>query len=400
MKRLIIIALLSLLATIIQGCSLITGEDVGEDNGSKIDMDFERMLELLPYTFVEDHDIWFGNPGRARELHGLDDLESYETIEEAIKQMPEEQQRQFVSDFVAAMLAFPPWASRPNVPPLVGFNVMMAGYLLSGDVVSPHGYFIMAGSFDTELIGQKLIEQGYTKTHYGKYSYYGIRGDFEIDLSHPLGKIVMGSMNRVAVQDNIIIISPVTADITDIFNAMAGDIPSTIDNAICRTLADSLGDVLSATLTTSERIIFADLYDQEELPEFDFTLPVDWGVLQGYEMAALGYRVEGDKNFFDIALYYEDEATAFADSQEIVKRMSSYTLYTWDEHIENVAFTECYQPGEPVVTQYGAGAVLKIPCQILPPSERWGISMVMGAVDWPLRDLLFLVPDPSLYIVY
>jgi len=400
MLKLMLTCLLIVLVTVsLPGCAVITGESIGETASTeiRISTDFGRMLGYVPYSFIEGHDIWFGNPGKTKEMYGLEDVTSYEEIREVLKEIPEERERQFISDLGAAFIALPNW-NRPEVATLTGFDVMAANRLLCGGAVPPHGYFILEGAFDEELIGQKLTEQGYTKTDYGQHFYYGIRGDFEIDIGHPLGRAVMASMNRVAAQDDTIITSPVAADITGIFDAMEGDTPAAIDNAVCRALADSLGDVLNATLTTPERIIFSDLYTQEELPKFDFTLPADWGVLRGYRMAAPGCHAEGDERFFDIALYYDDEAAAAADGQEIVKRMSGYTLNTWNTAPEKVAFTDWFQPGEPMVTQYAGGFVLKISCRILPAAERYGVSMATGGVGMPFRDLLFLAPDPSEYI--
>jgi len=400
MLKLMLTCLLIVLVTVsLPGCSVITGESIGETASTEIRISTElgRMLGYVPYSFVEGHDIWFGNPGKTKEAFGLEDATSYEKIREVLKEIPEERQRQFISDLGAALIALPAW-NRPDVALLTGFDVMAANRILCGGAVPPRGYFILEGTFDEEEIDLKLTGQGYTKTDYGRHSYYGIRGDFEIDIGHPLGRMVLAGMNRVAIQDDTIITSPVAADITGIFDAMDGDTPSAIDNPACRSLADSLGDVLNATLTTPERIVFSDLYTQEELPGFDFTLPDSWGILRGYEMAALGCHAEGDKRFFDIALYYDDEATAAADGKEIVKRMSGYTLNTWSPAPEKTAFTDWYQPGEAVVTQYASGAVLKIACRILPPEERHGVSMVTGGVGMPFRDLLFLAPDPSEYI--
>ncbi len=403
LKQILICLLIVMVTVLLPGCDVITGEIIDEpaekpaESEIPVSTEFGRMLGYIPYSFIEEHDIWFGNPGKTKEMYGIDDSASYEGIREVLKQIPEERERQFISDLGAALITLPTW-NRPEVVTLIGFDVMAANRLLCGGAVPPRGYFILEGDFDEELIGQKLTGQGYTKTDYGQYSYYGIRGDFEIDIRHPLGRIALASMNRVAVLNNTIITSPVAADITGIFDAMDGDTPAAIDNAVCRVLADSLGDILGATLTIPERILFSDLSAQEGLPRFDFTLPDNWGVLHGYKMAALGCHAEGDERFFDIALFYDDEAAAAADGKEIVKRMSKYRLNTWSNAPEKVAFTARYHPGESIVTQYAGGTVLKIACRILSPEERYGVSMMTGGVSWPFRDILFLAPDPSEYI--
>ncbi len=203
-------------------------------------------------------------------------------------------------------------------------------------------------------------------------------------------------MNRVVVINGLIITSPVTADITGIFDTMDGNSPSVLDNEMCQALADSLGDVLVATITTPERVINSDL-SQEQASKFDFTVPADWGVLEGYEMAALGYRADGDERYFDIALYYTDKDAAEDACKEIINRMNSYTLNTWVKNLEAVAFTDRFQPGEIDVQKYGEGAVLKIPCQIISEGVQ-GVSTLLGGSAMPIRDLLFLAVDPSPYI--
>jgi hypothetical protein len=400
LKPLFICLLIAVLIVLLPGCDLITGKGIGEpaDKEIPVETEFGRMLGYVPYSFIEEHDIWFGNPGKTKEMYGIEGSSSYEEIREVLDEIPDEVEKQFISDLGAALIALPAWNNRPEIATLTGFDVMAANRLLCGGAVPPRGYFILEGDFDEETIGQKLTERGYTKTDYGQHFYYGIRGDFEMDIRNPLGRLVMGSMNRIAVLDNTIITSPVAADITGIFDARDGNVPSIVENAFCRALADSLGDVLNATLTTPERIVFSDLYTQEELPKFDFTLPADWGVLRGYRMAALGCRAEGEKRFFDIALFYEDEAAATADGKEIIKRMSNYMLNTWSPAPKKAAFTDFYQAGEPVLTQYADGVVLKIACRILLPEKPSGVTMVMGGTGMPFRDLLFLVPEPSQHI--
>jgi hypothetical protein len=382
--------LIAVVALLLPGC--------GPDKNSPPDTELAKMLAYIPYSFVEEHDIWFGNPEEAKALAGLEDLETFEESEEVIRQLPGEQGMQFVHDWGTAAYFSSTW-NRPGFASLTGFDIMTVDRVLCGDVIPPHGFFILKGDFDETLIGQKLTEAGYTKTDYGQHSYYSIRDDYEIDIRNPLGRIVLASMNRVAVMDDLIITSPSTTDITGIFDTMDGDSPAAIGNAVCRALADSLGDVLAATITTPERIIFTDLAGQQERPMmFDFIIPAEWGTLQGYKMAALGYRADGDARFLDIALYYKNKETAEADGQEILKRMGSYTLNTWEQNQEiSVAFTERFQPGEPEVEKYGEGVVLKISCQMI-SEDIQGVSTLLGGSGMPFRDLLFLATEPGEYI--
>jgi hypothetical protein len=396
----LICLLIALVALTLPGCSMITGESIGGPVGQEITMntEFGRMLGFVPYSFLEEHDLWFGNPGELKALYGLDDIHSIREFMD----LPEETRKQVGGFLSETGISGLPITRYPEIYDLVGFDIMSVDRALYGNVIPPRGFYILEGYFDEALIGQKLTGLGYTRIDYGSYSYYGIGDDFQINMKNPLGRLVLAAMNRMAVFDGTVIFSPVTADVTGVFDAMSGDTPSVMDNAVCRALADSLGDVLMATLTTPERIIYSDLTAEEDRPVmFDFTIPADWGTLQGYEMAALGYRMEGEKRFFDIALYYKDKSNARADGQEIVKRMQTYKMGTYmggmKKPDDSFMFTESWQPGEPVVTACGDGFVLKITCYPTSGVPRW-ISMLIGSSGIPFRDVLFLAPDPSEYI--
>jgi hypothetical protein len=358
-----------------------------------VDTEFERMLEYVPYSFLENYDIYYGNMGQSKELYGVKDVDSFE----AFQQLTEEQQSEFTAAWVIPAGATPRWTFNGDLSSLAGFDGFSFDRTIKINNIPPRISCVAQGEFDEELIVSKLTEQGYTKTAYGNYAYYGIRDDFDFNLRHPISQIALADMNRVAVFDNTLIISPDTEDVTSIFDTMDGGTPSIIDNAVGRALADSLGDVLAATFTTPARVIYYDPSDEEDRPLFYFTIPVDWGTLRGYEMAALGYRVKGDEHYFDIALYYTDKQAAEADGEEIVKRMQSYLIGTWLSGFEPCAFTDWWQPDEPVVTQYGDGAVLKISCHAASELPRW-ISEFLGVPSFPYRDLLFLAVDPSPYI--
>ncbi len=150
-----------------------------------------------------------------------------------------------------------------------------------------------------------------------------------------------------------------------------------------------------ATLTTPERIIYS--ADSNSKWIFNFSIPESWGQLPRYEMAALGQRAEGEKRFLDIALFFTDAKTATSAGKEILNRMQSYLIQTWAPNrpdMTNGAFTDRFQPGEPIVKTYQGGAVLKTSCQVV----LGGVSDYIGGESAPVRDLLFLAPDPSVYV--
>jgi hypothetical protein len=386
MKRQFLIILLIMTTVLIPGCTLITGEN----DEIIIDTDLERMLGYVPYSSLEESEVWFINFGKAKGMYGVEDIKS---IEEA-KQLPDDRMEAIRNALTETGGIIPIWRSK-ELSPVIGFDGLTLDRIIHIGVIPPKESSIVEGNFEEELITDLLTGQGYTKTDYGSYSYYGIRGDYAIDVTHPIARMVLATMNRLAVLDDMIIVSPATEYVTGVFDAMAGDTPSITDNTACRALADSLGDVLMAVVTTPARVVFT-FPGMEEQLKFDFTIPNNWGLLHQYDMAALGYKADGEKRFLVIALYYADEEEARANGAEIVKRMGDYILGTYHERMENTPFTEQYQPGEPVVQQYPEGFVLTIECELI-PEGRLGATFHMGAPGVP-RDMLFLVPDPSLYI--
>jgi hypothetical protein len=358
-----------------------------------IDTDFERMLGYVPYEFLEDYGILFGNPGKAKEIYEIEDITGFEEFMSLL----DEERRYPVEAILETYAAIPIWSYHPELFSLAGFDSLIFDRIINIGNAPPAFSCIVEGSFDEELITGKLTEQGYSRQEHGQHEYYAIRGDFDIGLESPLGRLAMASLNRVAVFDNTLITSPMTDVITGVFDAMDGNMPSIIDNPACLALADSLGEVLMGVISLPETIIYT-TPDLGGMPYFDFDVPADWGQLQGYGMAALGYRAEKDDRYLDIALYYDDSETAESDGELIITRMQSYILGTWHVNFENMPFTDRYEPGEAVVKSYAEGAVLKISCLLIAEGRRGGVQPFIGSESMPFRDLLFLAPDPSPYI--
>ena len=389
--------LLVVIITLLPGCSIITGEDTGKPADSEIPVstEFGRMLGYIPYSFLGEYDIYFDNWLKAKQLYGLEDIKSIDDIKAIL-----EDQRDNVNAFLTEVTGNR-WRSM-EFEPVIGFDIMTIDRMVFTGVIPPRSFTLAEGDFDEALIISKLSGEGYAETVYGTHSYYKAGEDYEIDITSELGKMALNDMNSMAVFDNTVMAAPTGHQVTDMFDARDGQVPSVIDNAACRALADSLGDIITGVITTPERIIQTDL-KMQGMPKFEFTIPEDWGLLHRYEMAALGYRAEGEERYLVIALYYQDEAAAKADGELIVKRMESYDIGTWASRMGpaagtgTVPFTEKYVPGEPVIKKYGDGVVLTIACRKIPTGTRI-FSSVIGGPGMPIRDLLFLVPDPSSYI--
>jgi hypothetical protein len=400
MKKFALVCIFIIIVTsMLPACSVITGST---DNSPVVtDTPFGKMLAKVPYSYLEEHDVWFGNMKLAKDLNGMSGINTYEDMKTAMKQLPEAQYRQFSGDFNIATTMFPNLSHTERLVPLVGFGVTSLDRYLVINSVPPRITCLATGEIDEASIADKLTALGYTVTDYGRYFYYGKGDDFQLDIASPLGGLVLNSMNRVAAVDGTVIFSPDTADVTGIFDAISGTAPSVIDNTACGYLVNGLGDVLAATITTPDRVIYSDLSGQPDVPKLSITIPPDWGTLRGYQAVALGYRPDGDQRYFDIVLYYKNKADAVADGNEIIKRLQRYKMGTYLPDLPDsgdLAFTSAWQPGQPVVTEYSGGAVLKISCLSVSEVPR-GVSTLLGGQGMGIRDVLFLAPDPAQYTV-
>jgi hypothetical protein len=351
------------------------------------------MLGFVPYSFLEEHDIWYSDPGTIKERYGLEDLNS----EEDIRQLEGEKGPEFMKEFGALPVA-QSYTSKDTLKTLTGWNWVNIDRAVFNETPPPWGFSVVEGDFDEALIGEKLTEQGYAKSEYGSFTYYHINDDMQINMMSELGRMVLAQLNRVAVLDDTLVVAPATDIMAGVLDAMDGNAMTVIENTTCRALADSLGDVLMAVVTIPARIV--QIVPPENIVgdvRFDFDIPDDWGTLHEYEMAALGYRAEGEKRFLEIALYYDDAGSAEADGAEIVKRMEGYILNTFVDNMENMPFTESYLPGKPEVHKYAGGAVLTVACELI-SEGRPGALFHMGGSGGGIRDMLFLAPDPSVYV--
>jgi hypothetical protein len=387
MKKTLIVSLFITVILPVTGCSLVTGEHTCDIGEPMVDTEFGRMLEYIPLSVLEKYDIWFDNWGKVKQMYDIEDITSIEIA----KTLPQEELdvlRVALSE-ISGMWRL----QNSELSPLIGFDCLLVDRIIRTDSPPPRSFSVVEGNFDEELITGLLTGLDYTSTAYGEYSYYEKGADFEIDMTSPLGQVAMASLNRIAVLDNTLIIAPATDIVTPVLDTISGSIQGTIDNQAVRALADSLGDVISAGIITPERVLTPP--GAEQVPPFDFKIPDDWGVLHPYEMVGMGYRSQGEDRYWDISLYYASTDDARADSAELVKRLNSYYFNTqFADRMDPVPLTALYVIGDATVTEYSEGATLTVSCRLVPGS--FGASYPMGALG--LRDLLFLAPDPSLYV--
>jgi hypothetical protein len=375
----------------------------GCNNDTKNQTEFGRMLEYVPASYLEQYDIYFSDSAEICQLYGTKD---YDTWEEHIE-FSKTHQEFAMADLEMGSLR-PDWSrfdslftdnrTRPGqaLYEIFGLDIYAFNSVLRIKNKGA-GSWIIKGPFDEELAAGRFTAGGYTKTEYGEYTYFHKFDDFAVVKEDYIGKIFSSAMNRVLIDDDTYITSPSTEYMTGILDAASGNIDSAMDNNMCRALVEISGNVTRATITTAERII---LGQSGAYPFFSFDIPGNWGALEPYKMAALTVKGEGLKRFVNFALFYLDEAAAEAAGREIANRMSTYTLNTWGNEDKYIPFTDKYRPGEPTVTKCKGGYILKISCEYLNeyitetriPNELIGING-----DF-FRDLLFLVPDPEIFL--
>jgi hypothetical protein len=391
----LVLAIVSLLP----GCASPSGVEGASSTSelTPVNTEFGRMLGYVPHSFLEEKDICFENQAKAKQIYNLENIDSVEKLMSLSEQYlaSEEGPPESIKGFLAGLGGYIPRWRIWQLQPLIGFDGMQVDRLVYAGGLFPGSFSIAEGSFDEELIRSKLVEQGYAAANYGPYSYFGIRADNQMDLASDLGSLVLSSMNRIAILDDTVIIAPATEYVTDVFEAMSGNEGTLMDNPACRALVYSLGDVTSGVILTPDRVLTGG--NDSDTPTFYFEIPSDWGSLHQYDLLGMGYRDNGSEQYWDISLYYSDIEAARADGPEMVKRMKSYSFYTWVENSANyqgVPLTSRYTVGEPVVKEYKNGAVLTISCR--PVDRILLVSDMTGSRGF--RDLLFLVPDPSPYV--
>jgi hypothetical protein len=183
-----------------------------------------------------------------------------------------------------------------------------------------------------------------------------------------------------------------------------------MDKSEGQALAASLGDVLSGVIMSPARVVDpVPRYHKNDLPlRFVFAIPEDWGILHQYNLVGMGYKDNGQQCSWIISLDYVDANEASEDAKLLFFRMKSYEFNTQYRNQELAFFrmdaapltnmgvtplTDLFDVGEPQVHRYADGATLTIECKFKPdtPSAAWQMATN------PLRDLLFLVPDPAPY---
>lgn len=263
-----------------------------------------------------------------------------------------------------------------------GYDVFQVDREISAG--QPPGSFArMEGVFDAGAIIAELQMGGYALTSQNGVPYYTVRGDGDLDLSDPRGRLALGRMNRVAVNTERITAAPTTALITAALDAEMKKMAALDGSATLRALATVLGTVTSmATMSPGASAVVEAVIPPEQLA----ATTRGWGALHPAELNAIGYTDAGNfQRTMHVALVYTNPSDAAADAPELVKRLQGYRLRSQQMLLPTYATAVTSR-----TATVGSKGVLVADVALAPDPARgrFWIEMYLN------RDTLFLIPQP------
>lgn len=352
-------------------------------------------LKQLPASF-KDQGIWYGDAGRALELKGvvpptsLDELMAWsETDRDAYSEAL--QGTTLAPGFLMKVNSEPDWER------VFGFNGFGVSVALSTGPVStgggPKTAAFLKGNFDAEEIRLRLKELEYQEIEAYGETYYTIRDDYQWPSFTSPAMFALGSMNRVFVEDDVLIAAPATDMVTDILAAWAGEQSSLSEDTAFSSLAAALGDPLSAALLTRDTALNFEASGVSSEGQAnilsDYQRPSDWGVIHEWEALGIGFGRDDDARWLVISLFYSDPDAAEADAQELLQRMDGYSTVATELSDRNAWLefpidTSCSRLTSDA-QRHDDGSTLSIQCALTEDAVSWVLLM-------ELRDLGFLLP--------
>ena len=385
-KPVIIALLVILLFTVSLSCTGDNGSSGSED----IVTNFERMLAQVPYSFLENYDIWFSSPGTLKTLYDLEELDSLASL----MALPADERQAAMQALFT--IPYPHWnASGSDMASVVGWDWLMIGNTIFCETPPPRGFVLAEGNFDETAIVEKLTGHGYASSTYKNYTYYHLNEDMETNMTGELGRMFMAQINRVGFPANFLVTAPDTPAFLALLDTISGDNNNLLDNPSAAAIAAGLGEPLGAVIITPEKIITHNPDQIGNVTPFSIPAAQNWGILHDYALAGFGYRDDGQNRYWDICLYYTDKSEAEADAAELVSRLESYVFMTQYPGSIPYPLTDVWEVDEPVIHEYSEGVTLTVSNHYLP--ETTGSHSLFSSII-ETRDTLFLVPDPTPFL--
>jgi hypothetical protein len=236
-------------------------------------------------------------------------------------------------------------------------------------------FSVMKGNFAKNNIIEKLNRYGYQLKNYASIDYYSIRGDGQTgDLkSSGEARIAMAFLNRMLVDEQEIIAAPADDVFFPVLDVSLGKRSSLEGSLTYSRVAESLGNILGAALVPQSQLRSENVGS-------------DWGKLHMYDLAGIGYSVEGQDQKVVIVLHYSDKSAA-DDIDELNRRMAKYMVTTGG--LKNTLLSALFDIGDPKVTVYEPDSILKVELVYKSDTRETMWSDLVEA-----HDLGFLVSNP------
>jgi hypothetical protein len=284
-----------------------------------------RVLGKLPISFKE-RGVWFGDTARALEVTGGTAFKN----SEAPLTLKEDEHKTYLDAYMEAYRGINS-GSRLMVKgrdeqwkEVFGFNRFDVEVAASTGVWSaaPIDLTCLEGDLDAEVIRRKLQNLGYEEHRKRGKSYYVIRRGYITDSQEDCGWQALAGMNRIFVQDDLLVIAPSDEMLTQTLETWAGRRSSLMDDQAFGRLARILGDPLSAALLTTSAV-FRPLGEPDSSSDWELGTE---SALPSWEALGAGYYMTFDgERWWCFAVYYADPNAAMADAEELVRQMRRCT---------------------------------------------------------------------------
>ena len=261
-------------------------------------------------------------------------------------------------------------------------------------------FMLVQVPFNLENVAGKLKALDYKEADHSGTVYYWLDEDFAQDFGRPLGL----PLNRIAFLDGWLATAPSTGIIEQLIDVHHGESPGLLESEQHRALVEAAGEGLlgGVFIPPGWMVENWNTVNTRSAARLDRYLegPDQWGQLSPYDLALLGYRVQGDAEETVMALYYPDPAAAAGDAGELEKRWNSFYYDPTGPHLhdpepEEVPATLSCSPLSTAVIEGSGHSLLIGTCPVLRTEER--DVTVKGPSLWSwmfgTRELQFLVSD-------
>ena len=344
----------------------------------------------MPLSVME-RGIWFGDNERALELTGS----PYPKSVDEIRDLSEAEREQYldalssvvhVADFGRSTGQEQEWKET------FGINhfAIARGVRTRGYSRHPHALRYVEGDIDAATVRQRLAALGYEDREVSGTAYQTIPKGFHSP-ENPASLLTLGKMDHVFTGEGVLMAGLRAEMLADALEVRAGAAPSVASDPRFLAISRSLRDPLSAAILTRKSVL-----EPEYLPALFYDKPAEWGVLNEWELFAVGYGISGTDRLLTLSLYYPNPDDAAADAGELERRIPHYTTVVPQLFPDAPPELEEGWPEKPYAQMCGVltsstsdagdGSVLTIQC---PLNNEAGISW-RELVD--MRDLGFLLP--------